>query len=573
MRLGAEPITVSRSPQVVIVGAGFSGITAGRLLARAGVNVLLIDRNCYHTFIPLLYQVATGFLQPQQVIYPVSRILKNYPQARFLQAEVNDIDFERQIAQTEAGEIDYSYLILATGSQPQFSGVPGASEYGKPLVSLSDAVKLRQHLLGCIEEAKQELNEERRKMLLTFVVVGGGPTGVEMAGGLCELMNSLLAKKYPLFRQLSQVILLQSRDRLLVSFPEKLSRYTAQHLQKMGVKLQFLTRVQRVSREGVELENGTIIPTATTIWTAGVEANPATDTKNLSTARKGKIVVEQTLQIPNCNHVYAIGDVAYVKLGDEPLAGVAPEALQQGEATAHNILRQMRGEPPQPFEYIDKGRAAIIGRNAGVVSKDELQLQGISGWLIWLGIHLYYLPGKSNRLNVAYCWIRDFLQKSRFVQPIIPPYPEFKSFPLNDKPISTVSQGSKPMKYIPLIGRAFLSSIFLYSAITKIFGFAATQEMIAARGLPLPTLMLLGNIIFQLIGGISLILGYKTRIGAVILILFLIPTTLVFHNFLADPGETTAFLKNLALIGALLMISYFGAGPVSLDTGSRFDKV
>jgi len=564
---------VSGNSQVVIVGAGFSGITASKILAQAGVNVILIDRNSYNTFIPLLYQVATGLLQPQQVIYPVSRILKNYPQARFLQAEVNDTDFERQIIHTHAGEIDYNYLVLATGSQPQFAEVPGASEYGKPLVSLSDAVKLRQHLLTCIEQAQQELSPEQCKMLLTFVIVGGGPTGVEMAGGLCELLNSLLTKNYPQLRQLSEVILLQSRDRLLVSFPEKLSRYTAQHLQKMGVKLQFSSRVQRVSPEGVQLEDGTIIPTATTIWTAGVEANPATDTENLPTARKGKIVVQPTLQIPNYDHVYAVGDVAYVKLGDEALAGVAPEALQQGEATAHNILRQIRGKSPQPFEYIDQGRAAIIGRNAGVVSKDKLQLQGILGWLIWLGIHFYYLPGGRNRLNVVYSWICDNIQQSRFVKPILSPYPEFKSLYPHNKPILTVSQGAKPMKYIPLVGRSFLSSIFLYSAITKIFGFAGTQQMIADRGLPFPTLMLLGNIIFQLVGGISLILGYKTRIGALVLIAFLIPTTLVFHNFLADPAETTAFLKNLALIGALLMVSYFGAGPVSLDTGSGVDKI
>lgn len=564
---------MSGTPQVVIVGAGFSGITASRVLARARVNTLLIDRNSYHTFIPLLYQVATGLLKPQQVIYPVHRLLKNYPQARFLQAEVNDINFERQVAQTDAGEIDYNYLILATGSQPQFSGVPGASEYGKPLVSLSDAVKLRKHLLSCIEQAEQESSEERRKMLLTFVVVGGGPTGVEMAGGISELLNGLLAKKYPELRQLSKVILLQSRDRLLVNFPEKLGAYTARHLRRMGVKLQFSTRVRRVSPEVVELEDGTILPTATTVWTAGVEANPAADTDNLPTARKGKIVVRPTLQIPDCDNVYAIGDVAYVKLGDEVLAGVAPEALQQGEATANNILRQIRGQSPQPFEYTDKGRAAIIGRNAGVVCKDKLQLEGILGWLIWLGIHLYYLPGGRNRLNAIYSWIRDVLQQSRFVKPIISPYPEFRAFYLQDKPISTVSQGSKPMKYIPLVGRAFLSSIFLYSAITKIFGFAGTQQMLAERGLPLPTLMLLGNIIFQLVGGLSLILGYKTRIGALILILFLIPTTLVFHNFLADPAETTAFLKNLALIGALLMVSYFGAGPVSLDTGNRYDQI
>ncbi|MFZ1024807.1 MAG: FAD-dependent oxidoreductase [Limnoraphis robusta] len=563
---------MSGSHQVVIVGAGFSGITASRVLARAGINVLLIDRNSYHTFIPLLYQVATGLLQPQQVIYPVGRVLKNYPQARFLQAEVNDIDFERQIAYTNSGEIDYDFLILATGSQPQFSEVPGASEHSKPVVSLSDAVKLRQHLLTCIEQAKQELIPEQLQSLLTFVIVGGGPTGVEIAGGLSELLQTLLAD-YPKLRQQSEVILLQSRDRLLVNFPEILSTYTARHLHRKGVKLQFSTRVKRVTPEVVELEDGTTISTVTTIWTAGVEANPATDTTDIPTARKGKIVVQSTLQIPNYANVYAVGDVAYVKLRDEVLAGVAPEALQQGEAAAHNIIKQIRGESPQAFQYIDKGKAAIIGRNAGVVSKDELQLKGISGWLMWLGIHLYYLPGGRNRLNVAYSWICDCLLHSRFVKPITPPYPEFKSFPSASKPILTVSRGSKPMKYIPLIGRSFLSTIFLYSAISKIFSFAATQQMIADRGLPFPALMLLGNIIFQLVGGISLILGYKTRIGACLLIAFLIPTTLVFHNFLADPTETTAFLKNLGLIGALLMVSYFGAGPVSLDTGNHFDQV
>ncbi|MGF1514528.1 MAG: NAD(P)/FAD-dependent oxidoreductase [Elainellaceae cyanobacterium] len=399
---------VSR-PKVVVVGAGFAGLSTIRRLARTGAEVLLIDINNYHTFVPLLYQVATGFIRPGVIAYPIRKILRRYESVRFLRGTVTQVDFASRALDVDGLSLNYDYLVLATGSQTRFLKVPGAPHYTFPLRTLTDAVALHQHVLRCIEQAAIGYIDER-EALLTFVVVGGGPTGVEMAGALNEFINETVIKDHPEIGHLrARVLLIQSGDRLLTGLPAPLGSRTASYLRRRGVKVQFNTRVEAVSSEAVTLDDGSTLPTATVVWAAGVSANPpAAD----SVKQAEKIVVRPTLQLHEHPNVYAIGDVSEVEAGD--LAGVAPEALQQGKTVADNICRQMAGEEPQAFKYFNKGRAAIVARNAGVAHLlGRIPVSGVLGWLTWLLVHLYYLPGLTNRLSLLVSWLRDYIKRDR----------------------------------------------------------------------------------------------------------------------------------------------------------------
>lgn len=411
-------MTLPISPRVVIVGSGFSGLKAARVLASSGVEVVLVDRNNYHTFIPLLYQVAAAQLEPEQIAYPVRNFLRRLPKASFVMAEVKRIDYVNQVVETNGTAIPYDFLILATGSKSQFLGVPGAKKYALPLKTLEDAVGLRNHIISCFELAVREPPDQRQRRL-TFTIVGGGPTGVELAGAWSELIYGPLTKDYPTLdlRQV-RVVLLQSGDNLLADLPERLGKYTQKQLQKMGVKVHLQVKVSQVTPEAVYLKDGTAIFTKTIVWTAGVEAAVPDSTEELLTAAKGKIIVLPTLQLPEQQRVYAVGDIAYVEQNGQPLTGVAPEAIQQGVAAARNIKRQLQGRSPQPFTYFNKGRLAIIGRNAGVGQIGKLTFTGFLAWFLWLGVHLFYLPGR-NHLLVLFNWVCDYLVGDRFVRVIL----------------------------------------------------------------------------------------------------------------------------------------------------------
>ncbi|AOX02552.1 FAD-dependent oxidoreductase [Moorena producens PAL-8-15-08-1] len=409
-----------QKPKIVIIGAGFAGLRAVKNFARVNAEVLLIDRNNYHTFVPLLYQVATGFIPPETVAYPLRKFLRHAPNTSFLKAEVLEIDFRAKIVKTDKKNINYDYLVIATGSQTKFLGVDGAPKYTYPLQTLDDAVALRDRILSNCEQAISCTDEETRKQLLTFTIVGGGATGVELAGALIELITDTLAKDY---RELDlkqvKVILIHSGNRLLADFPYHLGYYTEQALCRRGVQIYLNTCVTSVMPGAIELEEGSIIETGTIIWAVGVKANLPVDSEKLATARKDQVCVRSTLQLLEHPEVYAVGDVAYVKQDGKPLLGIAPEALQQGTAVANNLKRQLRGLSLKPFNYFNKGTAAIIARNAGVVYLfGRISLKGYLAWLLWLGIHLYYLPGLSNRLTVLGSWIRDYLTGERNVRQI-----------------------------------------------------------------------------------------------------------------------------------------------------------
>ena len=400
------------------MGAGFAGMRAVRRLADAEAEVLLIDRYNYHTFIPMLYQVATGYIEPELIAYPIRKALREVPNAKFLMAEVEQIDPDSKTITADGRTIAYDYLVLSTGSQANFLGVSGAPEFSFPLRTLENAVVLRNHILSCFERAVKTDNDSLKEQLLTFVIVGGGPTGVEMAGALQELIRECLVEDYPqLDLDRAKVILLQSGSSLLGSYPKHLQKYTVKALRHRGVKVHFDNRVEKASATEAILKDGTKIPTATIIWTAGVEARLPEPEAEVPTASKNKVDVLNTLQLPKHPHAYAVGDVAYVEQDGEPLIGIAPEALQQGGMVAENIERQLKGKDPKDFDYFNKGRAAIIARNAGVIMLlGKIPVGGFFGWLMWLAIHLYYLPGLSNRFKVLGAWIKDYLLRDRSVR-------------------------------------------------------------------------------------------------------------------------------------------------------------
>ena len=416
-----EKEIAAKKPRIVVVGAGFAGLRAVKRLSSAEAEVLLIDCHNYHTFIPLLYQVATGFIEPELIAYPLRQVLRNIRNANFLMANVKQIDLKTKTVVTDCLSIKYDYLVIATGSQTNFLQVSGAPQHTFPLRTLEDAVTLRHQIIKCFEQAVKLSEHEiaRREQLMTFVIVGGGPTGVEMAGALQELIHDCLTKDYPqLNLRQTRVILLHSGASVLKSYPERLQKYTLRQLRDRGVKVHFNNRVKTASPTAVCLEDNTTIATSTIIWTAGVEAN-FPQPEGVPTTSKSKVEVLPTLQLPKYSQVYVVGDAAYIEHDGTPLLGVAPEALQQGEAVAENIKRQLRGTPPKSFDYFNKGTAAIIARHAGVAYLlGKIPLSGSLAWLLWLVIHVYYLPGLSNRLKLLGAWLKDYCLRDRSVRQI-----------------------------------------------------------------------------------------------------------------------------------------------------------
>lgn len=408
-------------PRVVVCGAGFAGLWTARRLAGEPVDVLLLDRNNYHTFLPLLYQVAAAELGPTDIAYPVRSIFRKRKNVEFRMAEVQGVDLPGRAVITDVERVAYDHLVLALGSVPDFFGVEGAAEHAFPLREMDQAMPLRHHILSRFESAVYVSDDDRRRRMLTFVIVGGGPTGVEYAGALAELIYGPLLKDYPRLRsQDARVVLLEATDGLLGAMPEALGRYAAERLTSRKVEVRTGALVTRVGADAIHLKDGSDIPTETVVWTAGVKGDPRVAGWGLPVVKRGRVRVAPSLHLPDHPEVWVAGDLTWAEQDGEPLPQVAPVAMQQGERVAENILRVARGQTPEAFRYDDPGMLAVIGRNAAVADFGGRTFTGFLAWMLWLLIHIAKLIGFRNRALVLVNWAWNYLSYERAVRLILP---------------------------------------------------------------------------------------------------------------------------------------------------------
>jgi NADH:quinone reductase (non-electrogenic) len=412
---------LTEQPKVIIVGGGFGGLSAARELAKGKTDVLLIDRNNYHTFLPLLYQVAAAEIEPETIGYPLRGVFRKSSNVRFAMGEVKRIDIEKRNVVTDDGEFSYDYLILALGSSSNFFGIPGASEHAYPLKTLEDGINLRNHILRCFERAEKEVDRSKRTELLTFVIVGGGATGVEFAGALSELIcESFVSDFSNMDFQDVSIMLIEGMDRLLPDLPDKLGDYAFKRLANVGVKILLGSTVSGIAPDGLHINDKSFIPTNTVVWTAGIQGNPLVARIGLPTRPNGQADVQSTLQVEGHPEVYVIGDLAYFEQDKKPLPMLAPVAIQGGRWAAKNIKKQIAGENPLPFRYKDRGILVTLGRNSAVAHLFGRSFTGFFAWLMWLGIHLFNLIGFQNRLFVLIDWTWDYIFYDRTVRLILP---------------------------------------------------------------------------------------------------------------------------------------------------------
>ncbi len=398
-------------PHVVIVGAGFGGMETARRLAHLPVRVTLIDRQNYHLFQPLLYQVAIAGLVPSQIAYPVRTIFRHQKNLTFQMGEVTAVDFDAHYVKQNGSVLAYDYLVLSIGGRTNFYGLTSVEANGFQLKDIDSAVTTRNHLLEMFERASHEADPEKRRALLTFLVVGGGPTGVETAGALAELIRHVLSKDYPhMDLDEVRVLLLEASDAVMSTYPDGLHRATSDLLRAKHVEIMVKTRL--VDYDGLQatLGDGTRIPARTLIWTAGVRAADVADRLGAQQAAAGRLVTTSTLQLPGHPEVFVIGDAAYVcDSAGEPLPMLATVAQQQAASAAANIRRLLAGGRSLDFRYRDPGLLATIGRNAAVARIWGLSFSGYLAWLIWVLLHIYRLIGFRNRLLVLINWAWDYV--------------------------------------------------------------------------------------------------------------------------------------------------------------------
>lgn len=391
---------------VVIIGAGFAGLAAAKILGKKGndLEVTVIDRRNYHLFQPLLYQVAMAGLSPAEIAAPIRSLLSKFANTRVFLGEVTGIDPTAKKIKGEYGELAYDYLLVATGAQHSYFGKDEWEEYAPGLKTVEQATEIRRRVLTAFEMAERETDPEKQKALLTFVVVGGGPTGVELAGALGEISRYTLGKD---FRRIdprrTRVILIEAGQRILASFSAESAAHALRDLEKLGVSAWTSTRVTKVSPEGVSMGNE-MLRAATVIWAAGVQPSLLNKQLGAPLDRAGRVIVEKDLSVPGHPEIFAAGDQVYFEQDGKPLPGQAPAAMQQGRQAAENILRLARGEKTQAFHYTDKGQMATIGRSRALVEIKGFRFYGIKAWLTWLFVHIYYLIGFKNRLFVLMQW-------------------------------------------------------------------------------------------------------------------------------------------------------------------------
>jgi NADH:ubiquinone reductase (H+-translocating) len=403
-----------KRPDVVILGAGFGGLEAAKALRRAPVNVTVIDQRNHHCFQPLLYQVATAALSPADVAWPIRHILRVQQNATVLMAEVIGVDTAQRQVQTRSGAITYDQLIVATGATHSYFGHDEWAAVAPGLKHIEDATRIRRSILLAFEQAEVISDEAERRRLLTFVIVGGGATGVEMAGAIAEIARLTVAND---FRRIdprtARIILLEAGPRVLPALPQDLSDYAAAALSHMGVDVQTSTRVTNCDARGVDLDPGRI-DAGTIIWAAGVVASPAARWLNAGHDRAGRVLVGPDLSVPGHAEVFVIGDAAAVfDDAGHAVPGVAPAAKQMGAYVGKLLAARLAGRTMPPFRYRHAGDLATIGRRAAVVNLGRVHLKGFIGWLFWSVAHIYFLIGLRNRFIVAFTWLWDYLTFQR----------------------------------------------------------------------------------------------------------------------------------------------------------------
>lgn len=391
-------------PRVVIVGAGFAGLYAARALRRAPVDITIIDRRNHHLFQPFLYQVATAALNPSDIAAPIRRILRRQRNASVILGEATDVDLAQKRLILSDGNVAYDYLIVATGATTHYFGHTDWVPFAPGLKDIDDALTIRRKIFFAFEAAERESDPDRRRQWLTFVVVGGGPTGVELAGAIAEISRHTLAKDFRNIDPASaRVLLIEAADRLLGQFHEGLSKRAEKSLNKLGVEVLTGQAVESISATAVTTANGTI-PTETVIWAAGVTASALGGSLDTPLDRSGRVEVSTDLSLPGHPEVFVIGDLANVTNDGEAVPGVAPAAIQMGVHAARNLVASVDGRGRLDFRYKDKGMLAAIGRASAVASLPHLKIWGFLAWITWLGVHIFYLIGFRNRLLVIIQW-------------------------------------------------------------------------------------------------------------------------------------------------------------------------
>lgn len=406
-------------PRVVIIGGGFAGLAAAKALRRADAEVVVVDRNNYHLFQPLLYQVATAGLSPGNIAHPIRSILKKSSNTRVLMARVREIDRARRVVVLDDGELAYDHLIVAAGMVNHYFGRDDWARVAPALKDIRDALDIRLRILGAFEAAERETDEATRAALMTFVVVGAGPTGVELAGAIREIAGEVMVGEFRrIDTRAARVVLVEAADRVLPAFPEKLSDHARRSLDRLRVEIRTGARVSEISADGARIGDEWIAA-RTVLWTAGVKASPIAESLGVPLDRAGRVIVDGDLTVPGDERVHVIGDLARFEQDGRVLPGMAPVAIQQGAHAARNILAALAGRPRERFVFRDKGQMATIGRGAAVADVFGLRFGGRLAWLAWLFIHITQLIGFENRLSVMLQWAYAYLAFQRSARLVI----------------------------------------------------------------------------------------------------------------------------------------------------------
>lgn len=403
-----------QGPHVVVIGAGFGGLRVARRLGGQPVSVTVIDAANHHLFQPLLYQVALAGLSPADIAVPVRSLVRKFANVRVVLGEVTEVRIaERQVVLADGTRMPFDFVVLAAGATTNWFGHDAWARHAMGLKDLNDAVEIRNRVLLAFEAAEREPDAARRRQLLTFVIIGGGPTGVELAGTLAELSRTLLAKDFRVVQPGEpRVLLLEGGPRVLAAFDPSLSAKALQELEDLGVQVQLGRRVQDITDLGVQVD-GQFIASTQVIWAAGVMPRPVARTLGTPLDKHGLVLVGPDCAVPGHPNVFAIGDIAHFEQDGKPLPGLAPVAMQQAWNVADNVLRTLQGRDRKPFRYRDKGIMATIGRSRAVAQTGKLRMSGMLAWLAWLFVHILYLAGHRNRLIVLTEWAWEYVTFQR----------------------------------------------------------------------------------------------------------------------------------------------------------------